>query len=111
MSPHCLTSRNNGIHLLRWDAYPYPFVLVDAERRVLYSNAAARELAELRDGLGIEDGRIVLDSAKQARVFQQAVIEIARPPRRALQDIWSRGRVLTRSPGQATPRLKLCEPT
>jgi DNA-binding CsgD family transcriptional regulator len=55
------------------DRYPHSFLLIDAERRVLYANAATREIAELRDGFAMEDGRISLVSRKQDALFHQAV--------------------------------------
>jgi hypothetical protein len=42
------------------DRYSHAFVLVDAERRVLYANAAAREAAKLSDSLTIGAGRLIL---------------------------------------------------
>jgi DNA-binding CsgD family transcriptional regulator len=55
------------------DRYPHSFLLIDAERRVLYANAATREIAELKDGLAMEAGRISLVSRKQDALFHQAV--------------------------------------
>ena len=75
------------------DRYPHAFLLTDAERRVLYANAAAREFAELRDGLVIEAGQILLMSPRQDRVFRETIgiiasgrapmhwLEVSRPSR------------------------------
>jgi len=59
------------------DPYPHAFLLIDSECRVLYSNSAAREIADRRDGLEIDSGRISLQYAKQNRAFQEAVSRIA----------------------------------
>jgi DNA-binding CsgD family transcriptional regulator len=53
------------------DRYPYPFLLTDLERRVLYANAAAYEFAASRNGMAIDSGRVTLLSAKRDREFQQ----------------------------------------
>ncbi len=59
------------------DRYPYAFLLADAERRVLYSNAAAREIVAARDGLTIENGRLVAASPQTEAAFAKAVAETA----------------------------------
>jgi len=59
------------------DRYPHPFLLTDAESRVLYANAAAREITALRDGLAIETGRIMLMAPKRQAEFREAISEIA----------------------------------
>lgn len=59
------------------DRYPQPFLLTDPESRVLYSNAAAREITALRDGLAIESGRIILLSSKQHAAFREAISVVA----------------------------------
>jgi DNA-binding CsgD family transcriptional regulator/PAS domain-containing protein len=59
------------------DRYPHPFLLTDAESRVLYANAAAREITALRDGLAIETGRIMLLAPKRQEEFRDAIREIA----------------------------------
>jgi DNA-binding CsgD family transcriptional regulator len=59
------------------DRYPHSVVLTDVESRVLYANAAAREIADLKDGLVMEAGRIVLTSRKLEAAFQQAVAKMA----------------------------------
>lgn len=62
------------IHL---DRYPHSLLLADAERRVLYANAAARETADQKDGLALEAGRISLSSPKQDAAFHRAVGKMA----------------------------------
>lgn len=77
------------------DRYPYAFLLTDAERRVLYSNATAREITASRDGLAIENGRLVTMSVPSQAAFAKAAadsaagrgpslrrLEIPRPSRR-----------------------------
>jgi DNA-binding CsgD family transcriptional regulator len=59
------------------DRYPHPFLLADAECRLLYANAAAREIVTRRDGLTITDGRITLHASGQ-RKFQEAILEITK---------------------------------
>jgi DNA-binding CsgD family transcriptional regulator len=59
------------------DRYPHPFLLTDADSRVLYANAAAREITALRDGLAIEAGRIMLMALKRHAEFREAISEIA----------------------------------
>jgi DNA-binding CsgD family transcriptional regulator len=59
------------------DRYRHAFLLIDAERRVLYSNDAARELTDARDGLAIEAGRILLRSPKEDAEFRAAARTIA----------------------------------
>jgi DNA-binding CsgD family transcriptional regulator len=55
------------------DRYPHGFLVADAERRVLYSNTAAREIARSGDGLAIEDGRIVATPSRQRSAFDEVV--------------------------------------
>ena len=57
------------------ERYPYAFLLADAERRVLYSNAAAREMVAARDGLAIENGRLTALSPRWETAFGKAVAE------------------------------------
>ncbi len=59
------------------DRYPHPFLLTDADCRVLYANAVARDTVALRDGLAIEAGRIMLMSTTKQTAFREAVSEIA----------------------------------
>jgi DNA-binding CsgD family transcriptional regulator len=59
------------------DRYPYAFLLTDGERRVLYSNTAAREIVAARDGLAIENGRLIAISPQQETVFGKLVAELA----------------------------------
>jgi DNA-binding CsgD family transcriptional regulator len=62
------------------DRYPHPFLLTDAESRVLYANAAAREITALRDGLAIETGRMMLMPPNQHPEFREAIREISAGP-------------------------------
>jgi DNA-binding CsgD family transcriptional regulator len=57
------------------DRYPYAFLLADAERRVLYSNTAAREIVRVRDGLAIENGRLFATSPQTEVAFAKAMAE------------------------------------
>jgi DNA-binding CsgD family transcriptional regulator len=59
------------------DRYPNAFLLTDPERRVLYSNAAAREIVATRDGLAIENGRLVAISPQQEAALAKLVAELA----------------------------------
>ena len=59
------------------DRYPYAFLLVDVERRILYSNAAAREIVAAGDGLAIENGRLISISPQRETAFGKAVAETA----------------------------------
>lgn len=67
------------------ERYPYAFLLTDAERRVLYSNAAARTIAASADGLKIDDGRLAAISPKVEELLRKAVAEIATGPGTSLQ--------------------------
>jgi len=60
------------------DRYPHPFLLTDADSRVLYANVAAREITALRDGLTIEAGRIAIMTPTQHGALRKAVGEISR---------------------------------
>jgi len=57
------------------DRYPHPFLLTDADRRVMYANAAAREISALRDGLEIDGGRMNLASSVE-RKLQDAIAAV-----------------------------------
>jgi len=46
------------------DRYPHAFLITDIERRVLYANSSAREIAATRDGLMVDAGRFSLVSRK-----------------------------------------------
>jgi DNA-binding CsgD family transcriptional regulator/PAS domain-containing protein len=59
------------------DRYPHSFLLIDAERRILYANAAAREIADLKDGLVMEAGQISLMSGRLDALFHRAVGKMA----------------------------------
>jgi DNA-binding CsgD family transcriptional regulator len=59
------------------DRYPQPFLLTDADSRVLYANAAAREVTALRDGLAIETGRAMLMAPARHAELREAIGEIA----------------------------------
>lgn len=59
------------------ERYPYAFLLTDAERRVLYSNAAARNIAASADGLKIQDGRLAAISPRLEELLRKAVADIA----------------------------------
>jgi len=77
------------------ERYPYAFLLTDAERRVLYSNAAARQIAASRDGLAIDNGHFIALSPRMEAALGEAAsavgqgrdrsprrLEIPRPSRR-----------------------------
>jgi DNA-binding CsgD family transcriptional regulator len=59
------------------DRYPHSFLLLDGECRLLYANAAAREIVASRDSLMIRDGRIALHASCQRR-FQEVISEITK---------------------------------
>jgi DNA-binding CsgD family transcriptional regulator/PAS domain-containing protein len=59
------------------ERYPYAFLLADGEGRVLYSNAAAREIVAARDGLAIENGRLVTLSQHRDAAFGKALAQTA----------------------------------
>jgi DNA-binding CsgD family transcriptional regulator len=59
------------------DRYPNSFLLIDAECRVLYANAATREIAILNDGIVLKAAQISLISRKLNAVFRQAVGKMA----------------------------------
>ena len=59
------------------DRYPQPFLLIDSECRVLYVNAAGREVSAQCDGITIKAGQfLVMSRAKDAQM-RAAVHEIA----------------------------------
>lgn len=62
------------------DKYPHALLLADSKCRVLYSNAAAREIASERDGLSAEGGRVSLMSRQADAAFRQAVSTVASDP-------------------------------
>ena len=68
------------------EQYPYAFLIADAQRRVIYANSAAREIASTRDAISIEGGRFIAVSRSLDAVLSQAVTKIATapggPPRR-----------------------------
>jgi DNA-binding CsgD family transcriptional regulator len=57
--------------------YPQPFLLIDADSSVLYANASARELAERKDALTIESGRLVVGSYRANDALREAVRQVA----------------------------------
>jgi DNA-binding CsgD family transcriptional regulator len=67
------------------ERYPYAFLLIDAERHVLYSNAAAREILLARDGLGIGNGRFSAISPKAEVALSKAVDELGSGQSRGLR--------------------------
>lgn len=59
------------------DRYPHAFFLTDSAARLLYANAAAREVAALEDGLRIEDERIRLMTARESAALVEALRDVA----------------------------------
>lgn len=59
------------------DRYSHALYLTDPAARVLYANAAAREVGALCDGLSIRDGHLAIASSRQDAAFRRAVSEIA----------------------------------
>jgi DNA-binding CsgD family transcriptional regulator len=59
------------------DRYPHSLLLIDVERRLLYANAAAREIMESKDGFVMEAGQVSLTSRKQDAAFREAVGKMA----------------------------------
>jgi DNA-binding CsgD family transcriptional regulator len=62
------------------ERYPYGFLVTDAERRVLYSNAAAREIVAAQDGLAIENGRLIAIAPQWESAFGKALAQSAADP-------------------------------
>ena len=59
------------------ERYPYPFLLTDGKRRVLYSNAAAREILAEPDGLAFDNGRLAAASPRTDSALGKAMAELA----------------------------------
>lgn len=59
------------------DRYPHAFLLIDIECGICYANTAARELAELNDGLAIASGRVRLRSSRDDAALRRIVAQIA----------------------------------
>ena len=59
------------------DRYSHAYFIADAEGRILYANALAREIVNARDGLALEHGRMAIASTAQGPAFRKAVMEIA----------------------------------
>ncbi len=59
------------------ERFPYGFLLADAERRVLYSNGAAREIVAARDGLASENGHLIAMSPRSEVAFSKAMADSA----------------------------------
>ncbi len=59
------------------DRYSHAFYLTDQAARLLYVNAAGRELGALRDGLVIDNSRFTIMSASDNAVLQRAIAEIS----------------------------------
>lgn len=62
------------------DRYPHAFLLIDVECRICYANTAARELAELNDGLTIASGQVRFRSSRDQAEFRAIVANIAGNP-------------------------------
>lgn len=86
------------------DRYPYAFLLADAERRVLYANKPARELAQRNDGFAIEAGRVSLSSPKQNLALQKEMRKMSSERDDSLQ------RVDVLRPSRKTPYRLLLMP-
>lgn len=69
--------RQNATFTDHLNRYLHAFFLTDAQGRVLYANAAATEVAGLRDGLAVENGSIVVAAGRQQDGFREALAEIA----------------------------------
>ena len=61
------------------ERYPYGFLLTAPDRRVLYSNAAAREIVASRDGLANDNGRLLAMSPRSEAAFAKAAVDVAGP--------------------------------
>ena len=59
------------------DRSPFPFLLVDADGRLLHINAIARETVSLKDGIAITAGQFSVMSAKGQVVLINAIREVA----------------------------------
>jgi len=60
------------------DHHPRAVLLVDASRRVLYDNHAARELMQRRCGVAVADGRLCLANPANRAAFEQLLLDLAR---------------------------------
>ncbi|MGB6942486.1 MAG: PAS domain-containing protein [Bryobacteraceae bacterium] len=59
------------------DRYSHAYFIADAEGRILYANASAQEVANARDGIALEHGRLAIASAGQGSEFRKTVMGIA----------------------------------
>jgi len=59
------------------DRYSHAYFIADAEGRILYANASAQEIANARDGIALEHGRLAIASTGQGSALRKAVSEIA----------------------------------
>ena len=62
------------------ERYPYAFLLTDLDARILYANAAARELAAARDGLAIEEGKLVAHTRTDNSALRDAARSLVKAP-------------------------------
>lgn len=60
------------------DHHPRALLLVDASRRVLYDNQAARALMQQRHGIAVTDGRLCLANPASRVAFEQLLLHLAR---------------------------------
>ncbi len=86
------------------DRYPQAFLIIDSECRVLYVNAAGREVCEQRDGITIQGGQLLIMSRSNDAQMRTAVGEIA-----ARRDL-SFHRVEVRRPSSMSPYRVLLMP-
>lgn len=82
--------------------YAHAFLLTDAECRVLYANDPAREVADARDGLAIDNGRITAMSPQQNAALRADVTELSAGHGASLRRL-----VLPRPSGRRPYRLML----
>jgi DNA-binding CsgD family transcriptional regulator len=57
--------------------YAHAFLLLDSQSRVLWANGAAREIADSRDGLAIDNGRLNALASGQGAILNEAVAQLS----------------------------------
>ena len=58
------------------DRSPFPFLLTDTRRRVLYSNAAANQISGLKDGIAVKSGQLSVRSLADQAALAKAIEKV-----------------------------------